>query len=233
MRMAVMQPYFLPYIGYYQLMATVDKFVLLDDVNYINRGWINRNRICINQQPHWFTVPLVKASQNRLISDLEIQSNSDWKSKLDKTIINNYGKTPFFAHCYPLFEQIINFSNLDLSAFLYHSLQLIADYLNIKTTIIATSSVYPNENLKGQERIIDICFKETTDSYFNLPGGKKLYDRELFRNHNINTYFIEPDLKNMKLSYGGNEGPVLSMLDLMMWNHANEIRQSLTVYQLS
>ncbi|MEA5527950.1 WbqC family protein [Nodularia spumigena] len=233
MPIAVMQPYFLPYIGYFQLMATVDKFVLLDDVNYINRGWINRNRICINQQPHWFTVPLVKASQNRLISDLEIQSNSDWKSKLDKTIINNYRKTPFFADVYPIFEQIINFSNLSLSAFLYHSLKLIADYLSIKTTIIPTSSVYSKENLKGQDRIIDICVKETADSYFNLPGGKKLYDRDLFRNNNIDLYFIEPVLKNIKLSYGANEGPVLSMLDLMMWNHANEIKQALTVYQLS
>ncbi len=228
-----MQPYFLPYIGYFQLMATVDKFVLLDDVNYINRGWINRNRICINQQLHWFTVPLVKASQNRLIADLEIQSNSDWKSKLDKTVINNYSKTPFFAHVYPIFEQIINFSNLNLSAFLYHSLKLIADYLSIKTTIIPTSSVYSKENLKKQDRIIDICLRECADNYFNLPGGKKLYDYELFRNKGINLYFIEPDFKNMKLSYGGNEGPFLSMLDLMMWNHANEIRQSLTVYQLS
>ncbi len=228
-----MQPYFLPYIGYFQLMANVDKFVLLDDVNYINRGWINRNRICINQQPHWLTVPLVKASQNRLISDLEIQSNSDWKSKLDKTVINNYSKTPFFADVYPIFEQIINFSNLNLSAFLYYSLKLIADYLSIKTTIIPTSSVYSKDNLKGQERILDICVKETADSYFNLPGGKKLYDRDLFRNNNIDLYFIEPVLKNIKLSYGANEGPVLSMLDLMMWNHANEIKQALTVYQLS
>lgn len=233
MQLAVMQPYFLPYIGYFQLMNTVDKFVLLDDVNYINGGWINRNRICINQQPYWFTVPLVKASQNRLIAEIEIQSSSDWKHKLCKTITNNYSKTPFFAHAYPIFEQIINFSNLNLSTFLCHSLELVANYLGIETTIMPTSSVYFKGNLKGQERIIDICLREDADNYCNLLGGKKLYDHDVFSNNEINLYFIEPDFKKMKLSYGGNEDPVLSMLDLMMWNHADDLRQALSAYQLS
>lgn len=232
MRLAIMQPYFLPYIGYFQLMAAVEKFILLDDVNYINRGWINRNRIAIRDQPHWLTVPLVKASQNRLIAEIELHSDAVWRCKLGQTITTNYAKAPFFAQVYPMVEKILNCPTLSLSAFLCHSLRLVATYLGVTTSIMPTSSVYPKGDLKGQYRIVDICQRVGATSYLNPPGGKELYDRELFNAAGIELYFLQPNFDAIKLVYGGNEGPVLSILDLMMWNHPDLIKQSIECYEL-
>ena len=95
MRLAIMQPYFMPYIGYLQLMNAVDKFVLYDDVNYINKGWINRNRILVNGQAYLFTIPLKEASQNRLINEIYLSNDPKWKGKLLKTIEQGYKKAPF------------------------------------------------------------------------------------------------------------------------------------------
>src|SRR5512140_19777 len=101
---AIMQPYFLPYIGYFQLMAAVDKFVVFDDVNYINRGWINRNRLLLNGGAHTFTVPLRGASQNKLICDIELAEDDGWRDKLLRTISQSYAKTPCYAEVAPLME---------------------------------------------------------------------------------------------------------------------------------
>jgi hypothetical protein len=232
MKLAVMQPYFLPYIGYFQLINAVDKFVLLDDVNYINRGWINRNRIAINQQPHWLTIPLERASQNRLINEISLHRDSLWREKLCLTVKTNYSKAPFFEMVYPIFENILKFPSVDLSAFLHHSLKEILSYLKITTLIVPTSVVYPKNDLKGQYRILDICQREGATIYLNPPGGKELYECELFHAAGINLYFLEPDLQGMNLVSGINQGTVLSILDLMMLNHPNLIRQNLACYQL-
>jgi hypothetical protein len=232
MHITVMQPYFLPYIGYFQLINAVDKFVLLDDVNYINRGWINRNRIAINQQPHWLTIPLEKASQNRLINEISLHRDSLWREKLCLTVKTNYSKAPFFEIVYPIFDNILNFPSVDLSAFLHHSLKEILSYLKITTFIVPTSVVYPKNDLKGQYRILDICQREGATIYLNPPGGKELYERELFRAAGIDLYFLEPDLQGMNLVSGVNQSPVLSILDLMMLNHPDMIRQTLECYQL-
>ena len=84
MKLAIMQPYFFPYIGYFQLIAAVDKFVIYDDVNYIKRGWINRNNILVNNQSFLFSIPLISASQNSKINEIKISEDVNWKSKLLK-----------------------------------------------------------------------------------------------------------------------------------------------------
>lgn len=233
MRIAIMQPYFIPYIGYFQLIAAVDKFIVLDDVNYINRGWINRNRISINNQPHWLTIPLVKASQNKLIREIDIIDDYQWKKNILLTIKTNYSKAPFFSEVYPLFSQIINFSVNNLSLFLGNSLILITEYLNIKTAISPTSAIYPKGNLKGQHRILDICLRENATHYYNPPGGKEIYNPELFAQSGVKLYFIEPDFSKINLVHSNYDSPpTLSILDLMMFNDSLKIRQSLESYRL-
>lgn len=233
MRIAIMQPYFIPYIGYFQLIAAVDKFIILDDVNYINRGWINRNRISINNQPHWLTIPLVKASQNKLIKEIDIQSDLTWKKTMLLTVKTNYSKAPFFVKTYQLFEQILFFPNHNISLFLYNSLTLITEYLNIKTTIIPTSAIYPKGNLKGQNRILDICLRENATHYYNPPGGKEIYNSELFAQSGVKLSFIEPDFSKINLVHSNYDSPpTLSILDLMMFNDSFKIRQTLESYRL-
>src|SRR5438477_7324862 len=156
MRLAVMQPYFLPYIGYFQLMSAVDKFVLLDDVNFITRGWINRNRIAVNGEPHWLTLPLAKASQNRLISEIELVDDPSWKRKTLRTVELSYHRAPHSSEVLQLFSDILNQARGSLSVFLSRQLQQMADYIGIKVQIASTSSVYPKEGRSGQDRIIDI-----------------------------------------------------------------------------
>lgn len=123
MKLAIMQPYFLPYIGYFQLINAVDTFVLLDDVNYINKGWINRNQLLLNGKAHLFTLPLQKASQNKLINQLELSNETKWKDKLLKTIETAYKKAPQFHLVFPLISQILQYPESNLSLFIHHSIQ--------------------------------------------------------------------------------------------------------------
>ena len=101
MKIGIMQPYFLPYIGYWQLLNAVDKYVIYDDVNYIKGGWINRNRILINKEPKYFNVKLNGASPNKLINEVEVSNDNIWQKKLLKTIEENYKKAPFLKKFFP------------------------------------------------------------------------------------------------------------------------------------
>src|ERR1039458_5451183 len=170
MKIAIMQPYFLPYIGYFQLMNAVDKFVVLDDVNYINKGWINRNNILVNGKANLFAIPLKEASQNKLINEISVVDEAKWRTKLLKTIELSYKKAPFFAIVYPMIEEIINSGNSKISDLNYYSLVRINNYLDLNTEIVSTSSIYKNSDLKAEKRIIDICLKEHASIYINPIG---------------------------------------------------------------
>ncbi len=228
---AIMQPYLLPYIGYFQLMAAVDKFVVYDDVNYINRGWINRNRLLHNGIAQTFTLPLHSASQNRLICEIELDETQGWRKKFLQTIQQAYGKSPCYAQASVLMESIINYPSTKLDEFLLHSLRKIVLYLSMDIEIVNTSRVYNNAHLKGQERILDICSQEQADSYINPIGGIELYDHSIFYKHSLSLYF----LRSRPVSYPQGKGehiPWLSILDVIMFNEPDKIRQLLTEIDL-
>jgi WbqC-like protein family len=224
MRLAVMQPYFMPYIGYFQLMAAVDKIVLLDDVNFINGGWINRNRITVDGRPHWLTLPLAKASQNRLINEIEIVDDPSWKTKAMRTIGLSYRNAPFVEHVLPFVSNLLEEARGSLSLFLSWHLGQVAELIGVDTRIEPTSAIYPRETRSGQNRVLDICLREGATSYVNLPGGKNLYDPQLFASAGINLLFLQPNLQMLPLQHSGDEGPSLSMIDLLMFNPPSAIR---------
>lgn len=228
---AIMQPYFLPYIGYFQLLAAVDKFVVLDDVNYINRGWVNRNRLLQKGIPHTFTMPLRGASQNRLICDIELVSEQNWRDKLMRTIRQAYGKAPCYAQVSALLECLVNYPSVRIDEFLLNSLREIVRYLSLEVEIVSTSRVYKNAHLKGQERILDICRQEQADVYINPIGGVDLYDRTSFLEQGIRLYF----LRSRPVSYPQGTGeyvPWLSILDVLMFNEPPAVRQLLAEMEL-
>ena len=167
-----MQPYFLPYIGYWQLIASADYFVILDDVNFINRGWINRNKISINNTSCWMTLPLKKASQNKLIHEIEIQEDDGWKKRIIRTISCSYSKACSFNNIAELMHQTIDLAQGNLSLYLSNLIQEFCNRLGIMTTIIPSSRIFEKEGLKGQERIINICTRLGATSYVNLREGK-------------------------------------------------------------
>lgn len=231
MTIAIMQPYILPYIGYLQLMATVDKFILYDDVNFINRGWINRNRILVNGQDFMFTVPLKNASQNKLINEIELSDDSKWREKLLKTIEQAYKKAPQFGVVYGLMEQIINNKSEKLSDFVADSFVILNEYLEIDTQIVRTSAIYDNTHLKAQERILDICQQEQAQHYINPIGGMELYDRSFFEQSNIKLNFIKSKPVHYQ-QFKNQFMPWLSVLDLLMFCDVPTVKAFLLEFEL-
>jgi len=231
MRLAIMQPYFMPYIGYLQLMNAVDKFVLYDDVNYINKGWINRNRILVNGQDYLFTIPLKDASQNKLINEIALSSDPKWRGKLLKTIEQGYKKSPFYLSAFEVTEKIINFDAEKVSDWIAASLEIVAKHLGIQAEIIPSSTIYQNTHLKAQERILDICLQEKANHYINPIGGTELYDKAVFEEKAIQLNFIKskpvvyPQFKNEFV-------PWLSIIDILMFNDVVDIQQFLNEYEL-
>ncbi len=226
-----MQPYLFPYIGYFQLIKAVDKFVIYDDVNFINKGWINRNKILVNNNANLFTVPLKNSSQNKLIKDIQISESRDWRSKFLKSLELSYKKAPFYEEVFKLLLEIIQNKENNISKFIYFSLLKINEYLKIRSEIIESSSVYSNSELRQQNRIIDICRKENADEYVNPSGGKELYSKELFESNGIKLQFME----SKKIQYNQfDNGFVdsLSIIDLLMFNSKERLNMFLNEYSL-
>jgi hypothetical protein len=231
MKIGIMQPYIFPYIGYFQLINSVDKFVIYDDVNFINKGWINRNRILNNGKDSLFSIPLKEASQNKLINEIEVNWDSAWKNKFLKTLEQCYKKAPFYQEVLTIIEQTLYVDNEPISKVTENNLRLICHYLDIKTEIVSSSAIYQNTNLKAQERILDICLQEKATQYINPIGGLELYDKVFFEAKNIKMNFIKsnsveyPQFKNEFV-------PWLSMIDVLMFNSKEKIQEFLDNYEL-
>ena len=231
MKLAIMQAYIFHYIGYFQLITAVDKFIVYDDVNFINKGWVNRNRILINKKPNLFTIPLKDASQNKLINQIELINNDKWKIKLIKTIDLAYKKAPYFSSVVPLIIKILESEKENISRLALNSLKEIASYLNIETKFVDSSSIYANQNLSGQDRILDICLKEDANHYINPTGGTDLYNREDFESSQMTINFI----KSLEINYRQFDNDFvsgLSIIDVMMFNNPQKIKEFLKKYQL-
>jgi len=231
MKIAVMQPYFLPYIGYFQLINLVDKFVILDDVQFINKGWINRNYILQKNKPLLFTIPVSKMNSKSLISETKVFYDSGKISKFLKSVKLNYSSSPFFKEVFYLLENIFRKKYSGISGLALSGLYSVNDYLNINTNIIKSSSVYKNQQLKGEERIIDICRQEGADEYYNLSGGVDIYSKEKFESENIKLKFIKT--KEIRYKQFENEftGP-LSIIDNLMFYSPEEVKKSLLEFEI-
>ena len=232
MKLAIMQPYFFPYIGYFQLIATVDKFVIYDDVNFINKGWINRNNILVNGKAHMITVPLDGASQNKRINEVDILDDNKWKLRILKTIKQSYSKAPYFDSTCNLIETVFEKNRKKISVLNIDGILTICEYLDIKTEIIKDSERYKNNHLKGQNRILDICIKEKATSYINPSGGLELYDYTAFQKMGIKLSFSNSELNPYK-QFTNDFLPALSILDVLMFNSKDNIKLMLENYKLN
>jgi hypothetical protein len=232
MRLAIMQPYFMPYIGYYQLLNCVDKFIVYDDVNFINQGWINRNKILLNGKEYMFTVPLKNASQNRLIKDIEHNMEDKWKRKFFKRIGHAYTKSPYFEEVMNLLSEVFSIESQYFIDILIASIELVKGYLGIKTELILNSSQCKDNELKGQDRIISICQREGATSYINPIGGEKLYSSDLFSENDISLRFIRSH-ELIYEQFNDPFNPWLSIIDVMMFNSVEKIQSFLTKCDLT
>lgn len=215
MKLAIMQPYFVPYIGYFQLMAAVDRFVLFDDVSFINRGWINRNRLLVGGREHLMTIPLRGASQNQLINQIALDDGLSWRGKLLKTIEQSYRKAPFYAETMPLVKDMLSCPETMLAPWLRYSLTAVHAWLELPCQIVASSAQYENQDYKGARRILDICRQEQASVYVNAPGGKDLYAPADFAALGMQLRFLQPRLA--EYDQGGPAFmPGLSIIDVLM-----------------
>jgi len=233
MKIGIMQPYFLPYIGYWQLLNVVDKFVILDDVTFIKKGYINRNSILNKNEIINIRLNIKKISQNKLIRDHYLFNDEKWKIKLLSTIEHSYHKSVYYNEVYTLIKEILNYDLTNLSDFLYNQIIKISNYLNITTDIIKTSSAYNLSHLKGKYKIMKICEMESANIYINAIGGQSIYNYDEFKNNNIELKFIKTltnKIKYKQFNYDFHKN--LSILDIMMHNDIEEIKKMLNYFVL-
>ena len=231
MKIGIMQPYFFPYIGYFQLLNMVDKYVVYDNANFSNNKWGYRNRILINGAPGFFRVNILKASQNKGFNEIKVSNDIEAKKKNILTLECAYKKAPYFSTVMPILEQFMIAEYNNLAEYNVASNRLVCNYLGISTEILLLSEVDHNEELKRQYRIFDVCKVLGCSEYINAIGGTELYDFEEFRENGIELAF----LKTGDISYsqfGGEFVPNLSIIDVMMFNSVPEIQNMLKQYTL-
>jgi hypothetical protein len=223
MKLAVMQPYFLPYIGYYQLIAAVDTFVIYDNIKYTKKGWINRNRMLVDGAVKTFTLPLKGAADSLQIVQREISPDFQ-PQKLINQFKAAYRRAPSFSHTMPLLERAIGNRLTNLFDFLRDSILATTGHLGLDTRIITSSTVDIDHDLKGQNKVIALCRALGADTYINTIGGVELYSREDFRTCGVDLKFIRSE--PFEYPQGGNAFvPCLSIVDILMHNPLDVVKQ--------
>ncbi|GHN02885.1 hypothetical protein WSM22_43740 [Cytophagales bacterium WSM2-2] len=230
-RIGIMQPYIFPYIGYFQLIQAVDLFVLYDDVQYIKRGWINRNRILLDGKEHLFTIPCQNPSQNKLICETKVALDSKFKSKLIATFENAYRKAPYYSSVIPLVAKVLEDGNEFIDELAGNSIRMICSHLDIRSTL-KSSKVYNNRELVREKRLIDICQRENSQHYVNAQGGKELYSKSEFASVGIDLSFIKSNSVNYD-QMTPNFVPWLSIIDVLMFNSKDQVKELLNQYELN
>lgn len=186
MKIAIQQPYFYPYLGYFKLINSVDIFVFFNDVQYIRRGWINRNKIA---KDLYLTVPVIRSNRSDSINSIKIDYSHNWHHKHCRTLQVRYGKKILDHPIYLFYKNIPKYNHIvDL---LKESIKNVCNFLKIKTNFVKSEDVEIGKNLKKQSRIIEICNNLNCNQYYNLPGGKKLYCKKDFLKYNIELEFVE------------------------------------------
>ena len=223
-----MQPYLFPYIGYWQLINAVDTFVIYDDVNFIKQGYINKNNILLNGKAQSFTLELIGASSNKLINEVKVGNNS---KKLLKSINQNYIKSPYFKDVFPIIEYILNHDEKNLAKFIAYSLQKISSYLNIDTKFVYSSDLEKDNGLKAQDKVLEICKELNASKYINAIGGQELYSKDDFKDNKIQLNFLDTRLMEYK-QFKNEFVPYLSIIDILMFNNREEVKNMLNEYIL-
>lgn len=225
MKIAIMQPYFFPYIGYFQLIAAVDLFVLYDNIQYTKKGWINRNRILLNGNDAFISLPLKKDSDTLDVRERELAA--DFKpNKLLAQLDGAYRKAPYFKLTMPLLEAALSHDTSNLFTFLHYSLKETCAHLGLSTPIQISSAINIDHTLKGQHKVLAICQATGAQTYINAIGGQSLYSKADFLHNDIELRFI----RSKELAYEQFEAPFvpwLSLIDVLMFNPIAQVRSAI------
>ncbi len=232
MNVAIMQPYFLPYLGYWQLLVASDVFVIYDNIQFTKKGWFHRNNILMNGEKKLFTLPLKQGSDylhvvERVLAD-------DAKGAIDKVLAQikqSYRKAPYFDTAYPVIEQCFCYPQTNLFYFTEHSIQLLCQYLGIQCTIVRSSDIAIDHSLRSEEKVIALCQALGAKRYINAIGGLELYNKATFQQAGLDLCFLQSHLPCYP-QFGADFVPYLSVIDLMMFNSQPQLKQMLADYSL-
>ena len=226
-----MQPYFFPYLAYFQLISAGDCFVFYDDVAFIKQGWINRNRILVNEAPIYFTVPLSKASSNISINKTFIHRDhySIWKKKFLRTLKQHYADAPHLDNVFDLVQNVVAREPENIASLAIRSVELCSTYMGISTHFKISSQDFPNTGAHGVRRVLDICLNHQANVYINSIGGKSLYNKDDFNGEKIALFFLNPQLKAYPQARK-EFFPGLSILDVLMNCSVDQIQFMLKQY---
>jgi len=224
-KVAIMQPYFFPYIGYFQLMREVDVFVVYDNIKYTKKGWINRNRFLRNDEAAIFSLPLKHAPDRLGIVERELASEFSPRELLAQ-IEGAYRCAPYFESTFPVVQDIVRAPKRNLFEYLFNSICRIKEHLEITTSLVISSTIDANHSLHGQDRVLTICRTLRVKTYVNPTGGRALYAATVFRDSGMELAFLEPRLLPYD-QFGGDFVPALSILDVLMFNSLERIRSDL------
>ena len=234
MKVAIMQPYIFPYLGYFQLVQAVDDFVFYDDVNFIKGGWINRNNVLVSEKSHLFTIPLSKSSSFVDINEtlLHPQLFEKWKKKFLSTIKQSYKKAPYFDETLQIIENTLNENCKSIGALAGLSVENICNYLGLEKNFYYSSVDFKETKGKERvERIVDIVKLLKKEKYVNLIGGKDLYDKESFKEYSIELQFLEANIKPYK-QFNEDSVKGLSIIDVLMFNSIEETLVLINLFKL-
>ncbi len=224
-KIAIMQPYFFPYIGYFQLIHHVDVFVIYDDIKYTKKGWINRNKFLGPNGPTPFTLPIKAGSDLDFIKDRYVSENFDAK-KLLRRFHGAYAKAPYFAPTFDLLTRAIERPAANLFEFIFNSLKLTCGHLKLETTLMTSSEIADFSMQRGQDRVIATCLELKATHYINPQNGMPLYNSESFTAQNIDLSFLVPELRKYD-QLRPNFVERLSIIDVLMFNSVDSVREML------
>jgi len=225
-----MQPYFLPYIGYWQLFCAVDRFVVYDNIQYTKKGWINRNRFLRNGTDAWFTVPLKAGSAHLSIAERTIADDFE-PGTLLRPLAAAYRKAPHFGDVFPMIESVVAAPSRNLFEYLLHGLLTVAAHLEIRTPVVVSSAVDIDHGLRAEHKVIALCRALGADRYYNPIGGHALYSAAEFADAGIELRFVQTR-PIAYAQFGGPFVPALSIVDVMMFNSPEAVGRMLGDYDL-
>jgi hypothetical protein len=227
MKLAIMQPYLFPYIGYFQLMNAVDEFIVYDNIEYTKKGWINRNRILLNNKDALISFPLRKDSDFLHIKQRALSDTWDTeRGKLLNKIRENYRKAPFFEPTFAVISSAMLSEERNLFDFIWQSLEKVKTYLRIATPLTISSTIPINDELRSEEKVIALCQARQASTYINPIGGVELYDKIRFSESGISLQFLKTEGVEYT-QFGAPFVPHLSIIDVMMFNSVDAIAQLL------
>lgn len=220
-----MQPYFLPYIGYFQLIDSVDKFILYDDIQYTKRGWINRNKFNTPNGEWKFSIAVESHSEKAKISEIRIAKEYE-PAKIIARAKNDFGKSDSFQkEAMTLVSKVLQNEERNLFNYISNSVIEISNFLEIpKDRFIVSSELGDFSMQKGSDKVISICNVLGAKKYINPVSGAHLYSKEIFNSHGISLNFLSP-----KLVHTGHNAYPVSIAQELLTRKKSEIVDHLSV----